>query len=113
MKNAVGGAILALLFLAPVSASFDSARQACLAQDKPEVVARPVANIGGLEESGGSITGIVKFTGKQPERKVLIGITGNAYCSEHCNGQPRKGSLGWVSGLSTGGCSKLGNAEQV
>jgi len=51
-------------------------------------VVRPVANIGGLEESGGSVTGIVKFTGKQPERKPLASITGNAYCSEHCNGQP-------------------------
>src|SRR5205814_742424 len=30
----------------------------------------------------------LKFTGKQPERKPLGNITGIAYCSEHCNGQP-------------------------
>jgi plastocyanin len=74
MKNVVGGTLLALVLLSPA-----------LAQDGEK---KAFANIGGLEESGGTITGIVKFSGKQPERKPLSNITGNAYCSEHCKGQP-------------------------
>jgi plastocyanin len=73
MKNAVGGVLVALVLLTPA-----------LGQEAEK---KTYANIGGLEESGGTITGIVKFTGKQPERKTLANITGNAYCSEHCKGQ--------------------------
>ena len=74
MTKAFGAALLVLALLVPACAQ-DGEKKAC-------------ANIGGLEESGGTITGIVKFSGKQPERKLLTNITGNAYCAEHCKGQP-------------------------
>jgi len=46
------------------------------------------ANIGGVDGDGcATITGIVKFKGDKPERKPVGGITGNAYCNEHCKGQ--------------------------
>ncbi len=74
MKQLIGALILAAGLLSPLYAGDG---------DK-----KPVANSGGLDESGGgTVTGIVKFSGHRPERKALTGITGNAYCSEHCNGQ--------------------------
>jgi plastocyanin len=53
-------------------------------QDKP---ARP-ANAGGVDEAGGgTVTGIVKWSGEEIPRKALPGIMGSAFCSEACKGQ--------------------------
>jgi plastocyanin len=53
-------------------------------QDKP---LRP-ANVGGVEEpGGGTVTGIVKWTGEEIPRKPLPGIMGSAFCSEACKGR--------------------------
>lgn len=43
-------------------------------------------NIGGTDEPGGSVTGLVKFTGPKPEVGAIHGILGNAFCKEHCAG---------------------------
>jgi plastocyanin len=74
MKHRIGAVLLALAFLAPVSAQ--------------EAEKKLLANIGGVDESGGgTVTGVVKFSGPKPDRKMMTGLNGNAYCSEHCKGQ--------------------------
>lgn len=74
MKHAFGAVVLAMGLLSPL-----------LSQESDK---RPPANVGGADGEGcGTVTGIVKFKGEQPPRKPITGITGNAYCSEHCGGQ--------------------------
>jgi plastocyanin len=74
MKSMTGALVLAL-FLGTPLASQEGDHKSC-------------ANIGGIDESGGgTVTGIVKFSGPKPARKPLTGLTGNAYCNEHCKGQ--------------------------
>ena len=91
MSKLFGAAVLAVALLSPA-----------WGQDGEKKVSASVgANVGGLEESGGTITGVVKFTGKQPERKPLTNITGNAYCAEHCKGQPPLEEK-WVFGKNGG-----------
>src|SRR6478735_1168036 len=36
--------------------------------------------------SAGTITGVVKFTGPKPERKVITEVAANAFCKEACAG---------------------------
>ncbi|HYE98396.1 MAG TPA: carboxypeptidase regulatory-like domain-containing protein [Planctomycetota bacterium] len=43
-----------------------------------------VRNVGGLDGPGGTVKGLVKFTGTKPERKPLTGLAGNAFCKEQC-----------------------------
>jgi len=74
MKSMIGGLILAVCLGTPLSSQ--------------EGIPKTCANIGGIDESGGgTVTGIVKFSGPKPARKALTGLTGNAYCNEHCKGQ--------------------------
>src|SRR5579863_6593301 len=46
------------------------------------------ANVGGLDGEGATVTGVVKFSGPQPPRKPISGMSGNAYCNGHCGGNP-------------------------
>ena len=58
----------ALVLLATSSVRGDDAKKAVL-------------NIGGTDEPGGSVTGIVKFTGEKPPVMPINGIAGNAFCA--------------------------------
>jgi len=73
MKQLLGAAVLAAVLLSPLAA-----------EDGEK---KPSANVGGTDEPGATITGIVKFKGPQPPRKQLDNILGNAYCSEACKGK--------------------------
>lgn len=69
-----------LVFLAIASAVLGAAPQ-----DGP----KPSLNVGGLDAPGGTIKGIVKFTGPKPEIVPITGILGNAFCKEQCkDGKP-------------------------
>ncbi|HZE99441.1 MAG TPA: carboxypeptidase regulatory-like domain-containing protein [Planctomycetota bacterium] len=93
MKQHLGALVLAAGLLSPVFAGDG---------DK-----KPCANVGGVEDAGGTVTGLVKFTGKQPERKPLSVMTGNAYCNEHCKGEPPMDEK-WVFGKN-GDADTFGN----
>jgi plastocyanin len=94
MKHLIGALVLAAGLLSPLYAGDG---------DK-----KPVPPcVGGLDEPGGTVSGIVKFTGKQPERKPLTNMTGNAYCAEHCKGQPPLDEK-WVFGKN-GDADTFGN----
>ena len=47
---------------------------------------KPCLNVGGTDEPGGTVTGIVKFTGPKPDVVPINGILGNAFCKEQCAG---------------------------
>ncbi len=51
--------------------------------DEPK---KPVLNLGGIDEPGGSVAGVVRFAGPKPDVAPINGILGNAYCKEHCAG---------------------------
>ena len=70
MKQVLASVVLAAVLLSPLAAE-DGEKKA-------------PANVGGVDEPGATITGIVKFKGPQPVRKPLDNILGNAYCSEAC-----------------------------
>ena len=72
MNKVFGAAILAAVLLSPLAAEDGEKKTS--------------ANVGGVDEPGATITGIVKFKGPQPPRKPLD-ILGNAYCSEACKGK--------------------------
>ena len=72
MNKVFGAAILAAVLLSPLAAEDGEKKTS--------------ANVGGVDEPGATITGIVKFKGPQPVRKPLD-ILGNAYCSEACKGK--------------------------
>jgi plastocyanin len=46
--------------------------------------AKQVLNVGGVDAPGGTVKGVVKFTGPKPDVVPLTGILGNAFCKEHC-----------------------------
>ena len=74
MRHVIGAALLAAVILSPLTAQEGEKK-------------RP-ANVGGLEEAGGgTISGLVKFTGDKPPVKPIKDITGNAYCNDHCQGK--------------------------
>jgi plastocyanin len=50
------------------------------AQDAP----KPALNVGGTDAPGGTIKGVVKFTGAKPDVVPVTGILGNAFCKEQC-----------------------------
>jgi len=93
MKHLIGALVLAAGMLSPAVAG-DGDKKA-------------VPSVGGLDEPGGTVTGVVKFSGKQPERKPLTNMTGNAYCAAHCNGQPPLDEK-WVFGKN-GDADTFGN----
>src|SRR5687768_6580644 len=68
MRNFIA---MSLVLLATSSVRGDDAKKAVL-------------NIGGTDEPGGSVTGIVKYTGAKPDVAPINGILGNAFCKEHC-----------------------------
>lgn len=56
--------------------------------DDPKKV---ILNIGGTDEPGGTVTGLVKFSGDKPEVQPINGILGNAFCKGQCaNGEAPK-----------------------
>jgi plastocyanin len=73
MKQLLGSVILAAVLLSPLAAKDGEKKSA--------------ANVGGVEGPGGTVTGIVKFSGPQPPRKTIDNMLGNAFCSEACKGQ--------------------------
>ena len=87
MRHALGTWILAAAVLTPLSAQ--------------EAEKKRLANVGGLETAGATISGLVKFTGDKPPVKPLKDITGNAYCNEHCKGQAPLEEK-WVFGKNGG-----------
>jgi hypothetical protein len=72
MKQLIGTAVLAAVLLSPLAAK-DGEK-------------KPSANVGGVDEPGATITGIVKFQGPQPPRKPLK-MAGNDFCEGACKGQ--------------------------
>jgi hypothetical protein len=69
---------LFLMFLAPLTLAADDAK-------KDDAAKYATRNVGGIENAkdGGTITGVVYFTGKKPEMKPVSDIAGNAFCQEH------------------------------
>jgi hypothetical protein len=65
MRNFI---VTSLVLLATSSVRGDDAKKAVL-------------NIGGTDEPGGTVSGIVKFTGEQPPVVPINGILGNAFCA--------------------------------
>jgi hypothetical protein len=58
------------------------------APQDPAAPKPPARNVGGLEKDGaGTITGIVKFAGKQP-RRAKIDMSASAYCLQACGSEP-------------------------
>jgi plastocyanin len=51
--------------------------------DEPK---KAVLNVGGTDEPGGTVSGLVRFTGPKPDVGQIAGILGNAFCKEHCQG---------------------------
>src|SRR5262245_10816686 len=72
MKRLFGAAVLAVVLLSPLAAKEGDGEK------------KPSPNVGGLDEPGATITGIVKFKGPQPVRKSMDTSMGNAACSEAC-----------------------------
>lgn len=66
-----------LILLAPVALGADTKTD-----DAKTYATR---NVGGIEDAkdAGVITGVVYFTGKQPDIKPVSDIAGNAFCQEH------------------------------
>ena len=52
---------------------------------------------GGVDEPGGTVQGIVKFTGKKPKRAPIAGIAGNGFCKE-CHKEEQPLQEDWVFG---------------
>jgi len=75
MKQLFGAAVLAVVLLSPLAAKEGDGEK------------KPSPSVGGIDEPGATITGIVKFKGPQPARKVMDNILGNAFCSEACKGK--------------------------
>jgi plastocyanin len=73
MRHAFSAVLLAAMILSPLAAQEGEKK-------------RPTS-VGGLDQAGGTISGIVKFTGDRPPVKPIKDITGNAYCNEHCQGK--------------------------
>jgi plastocyanin len=44
-------------------------------------------NVGGLAREGGTVAGLVKWTGPKPERKPNEALVGHAFCKEACGGK--------------------------
>ncbi len=66
------------------------------------------SNTGGVDEAGGgTVTGIVKWTGEELPRKPLPGIMGSAFCSEACKNRVPMEER-WVFGKN-GGATTLQN----
>ena len=51
--------------------------------DEPE---KPILNVGGIEQSGGTITGVVKFEGKKVKRKTIKTLSADPICKKHHKG---------------------------
>lgn len=51
-----------------------------------EALKKPALNTGGVDAPGGSVAGLVRFTGARPDVVPINGILGNAFCKEHCAG---------------------------
>jgi len=47
---------------------------------------KAVLNVGGTDDPGGTVTGLVRFAGPKPDVGQISGILGNAFCKEHCAG---------------------------
>ena len=73
MKQWLWSAVLTAVLLSPLAAGDGEKKR--------------LPNVGGVDDPGAVITGIVKFAGPQPPRKPLDNMLGNAYCSEACKGK--------------------------
>jgi hypothetical protein len=74
MKQLISTAVLATVLLLSPALARDGEKK------------RP-PNVGGVEGDGATVTGLVKFSGPQPERKTLDNLLGNAFCGQQCKGK--------------------------
>ena len=65
MRNFIA---MSILMLATSAVRGDDAKKPCL-------------NVGGTDEPGGTVTGIVKYAGDKPEVQPIKEILGNAFCA--------------------------------
>jgi len=50
----------------------------------------PLLLMAGMAAQAGTILGVVKFTGEKPKPKIITEMLANAFCKDHCGGNPRE-----------------------